>query len=714
MRKLFFLILIGIMLITGPLNPVMVHASSEFQFSDVKKTDWFYPTVSKLVEKGYIGGYPDGTFKPQNNIRVSEFTKILISAIGYQVDVSKGGYWAEGYINKAKELGIIKDGEFGDYDRYITRGEMARMIVRAGTDSSIKEQGISLDVPENYKEYSSLITDYSTLDPNSQDIALKIFTSGIISGFPDGSFGFNKNATRAEACAILIRFLEKEQRKIPILPEKVDFSNTLTVKEFTEMVLKAVGREATMEYAQSKEFVRPSADYPSYEKPILRREAALTVARIMDDITGMPALFTSGKNDYFLKGYTENHRIQPYQINTLINDIGLKNNSYEKYFTLIYWHDYIGNIKDIRMITEEYLKEMMTLYLAGLLDTDEDGKLRPYDFLTKEEAKELVDRLKRYDLKDSKKIIEQLPMYVRDLDAKPMENFLKSTNTKILYKRILDEVPIFGPEIEKPSNKELWWTTYAYVNKRLYEYPLETDYDFISNSELKTRKYERPLNEIDNAFIHLNDFDNYARTAKNYMNVRYNVDYRNLDAEAPYYSPLVANKGMKKEVGDYKTRVLFYFNPQHVLNGIEDEDGNRKDESTWILPDDFINQEIEKYKKYKIVSQAEFITHDSLVYWENGSGHIRGTLRIIYYPPTDPNYLRDKGLEVGKWYEKDIEVLFTNAVLSGNASKYGNRWAHSLLFYMGLKDLNSMSYIKLKDLLDFKNFRLLEELDFRK
>ena len=79
----------------------------------------------------------------------------------------------------------------------------------------------------------------------------------------------------------------------------MDFSNTLTVKEFTEMVLKAIDREATMDYAISKEFVRPLADYPSYDKPILRREAALIVARVMDDITGMPALFTSGKNDYF-------------------------------------------------------------------------------------------------------------------------------------------------------------------------------------------------------------------------------------------------------------------------------------------------------------------------------------------------------------------------------------------------------------------------------
>lgn len=715
MKKLMLFLMAVLLFVSIPVNAVAGQASTKREFSDVRETDWFYSTVSRLVKEGYIAGYTDGSFKPQNNISVSEFTKILISALDYQVDASKSGYWAEGYINKAKELGIIQDGEFNNYNRYITRGEMARMIVRTGIGISAKDKGISFGIPENYKEYAPLITDYVTLNPESQDIALKIFTSGIISGFPDGSFGFNKNATRAEASTILVRFLEKDQRKIPELPKTADFSNTLTVKEFTEMVLKAVGQEPTMEYAQSKEFVRFSAEYPSYEKPILRKEAALTVARIMDDITEMPAVFTSGKNDYFLKGYTENHRLQSQQINTLINDIGFKNNTYEKYFTLIYWHDYIGNIKDIRMITKEYLKEMMTLYLIGLLDTNEDGKLRPYDFLTKDEAKELIDRLKTYDCKDSKKVIEQLPMYIRDLEAKPMENFLKKAGMRILYKRILDEIPMPEPEIERPSNKELWWTTYPYVNKRLYEYPLETVADFTSNSKLKTDKYENPLDEFNNGFIHLNDFENYVTIAKNYINARYNIDYRNLDAEAPYYSPIVVNQNLKKEVADYKTRVLFYFNPEDILNGIEDENGNRRDESSWIMPDDMLNQEIEKYKKYKVVSQAEFITHDSLMYWEGGSGHIRGTLRIIYYPPTDPWYLKNKGLEVGKWYEKDIEVLFTNmGFIAGDRDKYRDRWAYSLLFYENLRDLNSMSYMKLNDLLDFKNFRLLEELDFGK
>lgn len=646
MRKLFFLILIGIMLITAPLNPVMVHASSEIQFSDVKKTDWFYPTVSKLVEKGYIGGYPDGTFKPQNNIRVSEFTKILISAIGYQVDVSKGGYWAEGYINKAKELGIIKDGEFGDYGRYITRGEMARMIALAG--ERVKDKGLSLDVPENYKSYSYLITDYSTLDPDSKDIALKVFVSGIISGFSDGSFGFDKNATRAEACAILMRFLEKDQRRIPELP--VDFNNTLTVKEFTTQLLKALGKEATMEYAQKMGYVRPSAEYPSYEKPILRREATLTMARIMDELTDMTALFTSGDNDLFIQGYTLNHRLQPYQIDKLINNIG------RAYFTLVEWENYRGHIKDIRMITPNYQKEMVTLYLAGIIDANENKELRPYDFLTKEEAQEWINKCKEYSSLSPDEVLMQVAKNIRKLEEKPM------------------------PEVEKPSNAEIWRSISPYVNKRLYEYPLKLDRTSdwgkavnAYNIELKssTLKLFKPMYEL-------------------YFNTRYTVDYRNLDAEAKYYTTYGGEWG----IGNYEKRVLFYHNPGHPVNGYLDEKGNNRKIEDMILPDKMLKIEIEKYKKYKVVSQAELITDNSLIY-SGGAMRARATWRIIYYPPTDPAFLKEQGLEVGKWYEKDILIDMSIGV--GGLEEFRKRWDFSALNYSRHYDFGPyrpMEYLK--------------------
>lgn len=440
--KIMALIMVLSMILpTGLVSQTKVFASTPIHFTDVKETDWFYKDVMELTRRGLISGYSDNTFKPNAQIRVDEFIKILVSSIDENIKPSQSNYRTDSYINRAKELGIIQNGEFSNYTRYITRGEMARMIVRAGTGISAKKKGISLDVPANYKEYASLITDYSTLDPDSKDIALKVFVSGIITRLPDGSFGFNKNATRAEACAILMKFLEKDRRKIPQLP--VDFSNTLSVKEFTTQLLKAIGKEeATMEYAYEKGYVRPSAEYPSYEKPILRREATLTMARIMDDLTDMPALFTSGDNDLFIQGYTLNHRLQPYQINKLINEIGTE------YFTLVEWENYRGHISDIRMITPNYQKEMITLYLAGIIDTNDNKELRPYDFLTKEEAQKWINEVKEYSSLSPDAVLNKLAVNIRKLEEKPM------------------------PEVEKPSNANLWKSTSPYVNKRLYEYPL--------------------------------------------------------------------------------------------------------------------------------------------------------------------------------------------------------------------------------------------------
>jgi len=646
-KVMALIMILSMILPTGlSVSQTKVFASTPVYFTDVKETDWFYKDVMELIKRGLIAGYPDKTFRPNAQIRVNEFTKILVSTIDNNIKTSPNAHWAEGYINKAKELGIIKNGEFSDYNRYITRGEMARMIVLAG--ERVKDKGLSLDVPENYKEYSYLITDYSTLDHNSQDTALKIFTSGIISGFPDGTIGFNKNATRAEACTILMRFLEKNQRKIPQLP--IDLSNTLSVREFTTQLLKAIGKEATMEYAYEKGYVRSSAEYPSYEKPILRREAALTMARIMDELTNMPALFTSGDNDLFIQGYTLNHRLQPYMINKLINDIGTE------YFTLINWENYRGHIKDIRMITPNYQKEMVTLYLAGIIDVNENKELRPYDFLTKEEAQEWINKCKEYSSLSSDEVLSKLAVNIRKLEEKPM------------------------PEVEKPSNAEIWRSTSPYVNKRLYEYPLKLD------------KEKYSMFNFYNTEITTDTLKEYKLVNELYFNNRYTVDYRTLDVQSKYYSPY--GKGISG-IGNYETRVLFYHNPGRPANGYLDEKGNKRKIEDMIFADEVLKQEIEKYKKYKVVSQAELITDESLGYINMVDFMVRATLRIIYYPPTDPVFLKEQGLEAGKWYEKDILIDMVYSV--DGVREFKKRWEFSPINYTKHYDLSSfrpMEYLK--------------------
>jgi hypothetical protein len=48
----------------------------------------FYPYITCLVNKQVISGYPDGTFRPQNQITRGQIAKIVSNAAGYTDDVA--------------------------------------------------------------------------------------------------------------------------------------------------------------------------------------------------------------------------------------------------------------------------------------------------------------------------------------------------------------------------------------------------------------------------------------------------------------------------------------------------------------------------------------------------------------------------------------------------------------------------------------------------
>ncbi|WP_298703005.1 S-layer homology domain-containing protein [uncultured Veillonella sp.] len=53
-------------------------------FSDVTPNDWAYQSVAQLAEAGVINGYPDGTFKGQNNITRFEMAQMVAKAMANQ------------------------------------------------------------------------------------------------------------------------------------------------------------------------------------------------------------------------------------------------------------------------------------------------------------------------------------------------------------------------------------------------------------------------------------------------------------------------------------------------------------------------------------------------------------------------------------------------------------------------------------------------------
>ena len=55
-------------------------------FTDVKADDWFYDQVVGAIKYGWIGGYADGTFRPNNTITRAEVTTIVNRMLGRAAD----------------------------------------------------------------------------------------------------------------------------------------------------------------------------------------------------------------------------------------------------------------------------------------------------------------------------------------------------------------------------------------------------------------------------------------------------------------------------------------------------------------------------------------------------------------------------------------------------------------------------------------------------
>lgn len=176
-------------------------------FSDTKVTDWYYPHMKMLVEKGGINGYTDGTFKPNNTITNAEFVKIIVGIV--DGEKSNGTeHWAENYMNTAIQLGIVLTDEYTaeQYDEPMKRQNMAKVVSRT-TDKIFHEA-----IVENTDKYTNRITDWEdTCGVCKPDIA-HAYAKGIIAGMPDGSFAGRSPATRAEATTMIVRLIDKNYR----------------------------------------------------------------------------------------------------------------------------------------------------------------------------------------------------------------------------------------------------------------------------------------------------------------------------------------------------------------------------------------------------------------------------------------------------------------------------------------------------------------------
>ncbi len=88
-------------------------------FKDVSYTHWAAPYVRLAVTEGYVKGYSDFTFRPDNDVTFAEATTIVLKLLGY-TDEDFGAAWPYGQMGTADSISLT-DGITGDYNSPISR-----------------------------------------------------------------------------------------------------------------------------------------------------------------------------------------------------------------------------------------------------------------------------------------------------------------------------------------------------------------------------------------------------------------------------------------------------------------------------------------------------------------------------------------------------------------------------------------------------------------
>lgn len=128
-------------LIKTKYNEEQIAACNGGSFKDIDASAWFAPYVCKAKEAGVIGGYPDGTFGPENQINFVEAAKIIVKTLKADELAAKNypaGVWYEPYVHVMADLGALPL-EVTGAESYVSRGLMAELIYRLNENVTDKD-----------------------------------------------------------------------------------------------------------------------------------------------------------------------------------------------------------------------------------------------------------------------------------------------------------------------------------------------------------------------------------------------------------------------------------------------------------------------------------------------------------------------------------------------------------------------------------------------
>lgn len=200
---------------------ITLPAAAQSRFMDVNSSYWANDYVQALTEASIISGFPDSTFRPDEEMTRAQFASILSGgfstpAVRDPISFSDvpADHWAAGAISSAYAKGFLSgypDGTFG-LDQPITRLEVLLSLTSGlGIDTS-GEAGEALEAFADSGEIPDWAVDAIAAATNNQ----------LVVNYPDvRQLNPQQNATRAEIAAIAYQALVNSGQATAIASEYI-------------------------------------------------------------------------------------------------------------------------------------------------------------------------------------------------------------------------------------------------------------------------------------------------------------------------------------------------------------------------------------------------------------------------------------------------------------------------------------------------------------
>jgi len=190
---------------TKPSNPAV---GKGIVFPDVPSNYWAAPFITALSARGIIGGFPDGTFRPNQPVTRAQYAVQLQKAFTKPdrrptkqfTDVPANSLWATA-VDQAVKANFMSGYPEGDFrpEQEVSRVEAVASMV----------QGLSLKQPADPEAILQAYADREKVPGWARDRVAAAIQAGIFSGDPDTQLlNPTQPATRADIAALVFKSLE--------------------------------------------------------------------------------------------------------------------------------------------------------------------------------------------------------------------------------------------------------------------------------------------------------------------------------------------------------------------------------------------------------------------------------------------------------------------------------------------------------------------------